>query len=88
MQLGDLFVQGATTACDVSCSRSRVRRYAVAIITKDLKHLSLIKAAVPTAPPRRVKRCVAQLALAQTEIAIPLGAPPSRVGLGLFFADF
>ena len=56
MQLGDLFVQGATTACDVSCSRSRVHRYAVAITMKDLQHVSPIQAALPAAPHRLVKK--------------------------------
>ena len=79
MQLGHLFVQGAPTACDISCSRCRVHRYAVAITMKDLKHLSLIQGALPTAPHRLVERCVAQPTLAQTEVAIPLGAPQSRV---------
>ena len=79
MQLVHLLAQGAPTACDISCSRSRVHRYALAITMKVLKHLSLIQAAVPTAPHRLVKRCVAQPTLAQTEIAIPLRAPQSRV---------
>ena len=79
MQLENLFVQGATTAGDVSCSRSRVHRYAVARTMKDLQHLSPIQAAVPAAPHRLVKRCVAQPTLAQTEIAINVGALQSRV---------